>query len=68
MRSVKQWPILLSAILLSGCVSAERIAQRDAEACSNLGFTRGTDAFASCRLQLHSHRAASRASLRASAN
>lgn len=40
--------LLLSAVLLAGCVSAEEQRARDEEKCRAYGFAKRNDAFAEC--------------------
>jgi hypothetical protein len=48
--------ILLAALLLAGCMSAEERIAADNDQCAAYGFTAGTDAFAQCRQQLQAQR------------
>ena len=43
---------------LTGCTSAEQLAQRDQERCSNRGLAPNTDLYANCLLQLEGERSA----------
>ncbi|MFT4935336.1 MAG: hypothetical protein ACI9LT_002033 [Pseudoalteromonas distincta] len=42
----------LLSIVLSGCVSAAKMAARPRQACVTYGFSPGTEAYANCLLQL----------------
>ena len=51
-----RFAMALCLLGLSACATPEQLAAEDAAACQSYGFTRGTDAFATCMMTLDQQR------------